>query len=132
VRAGAQRLQRMRLTRAGWGLQWLHQIRRVRDIGDGARLIIGKPGHVFGAHIQARTVIDRVDQLEDARFFSQHRFDGEQFVSFAVMRGARRADAHREHVDKPFDEIARLPRCVGRQQRADQLHEVKYAPGGFR
>ena len=45
-------------------------------------------------------------------------------MSFAVMRFARRADPHPDHVDDLLDQRARIPGRVHRQQRAHQLHEI--------
>ena len=107
--AARSALQRVRFARAGGRLQRLHQIRRGRDVGDGARLVGGQVTEIRGAHIQPRAGVGRVDHVEDALLFGDHRVHGEQLMSFAVVRVARRADAHADHVDDLLDERARIP-----------------------
>jgi hypothetical protein len=51
VRRGVQRFERVRFARAGRRLQRLHQIRRGRNVADGARLVRGQVIEVRGAHI---------------------------------------------------------------------------------
>ncbi len=85
VRGRAQRVQRVRLARAGGRLQRLHQKRRHRDGADRARLIGRQTPKVVGAHIQPRTVGGRIDHAQDALLLGDHRVDGEFLVPFAVV-----------------------------------------------
>jgi len=59
----------MGFARARGRVQRLHQKRRGRDIGDGARLIPRQPVPAGGAHVQPGAGVALVGQGEDARLF---------------------------------------------------------------
>jgi hypothetical protein len=69
--------------------------------------------------------------MSKMRLFGDHRIQGEQLVSLAVMRVARCADPHPHHVHDLLDQRARIGGCVHREQRAHQLHQVSAGKRGL-
>ena len=90
-----------------------------------ARCLVGRQiAEVVGAHIQAAAVVGLIDHAEDAFLLGDDRVEGELLVTFALVRLARRADAHTHLVDDLLDQRARVAGRVDGQLRADQLDHV--------
>ena len=91
---------------------------------DGALLIRGELAEICVAEVEAGAVVGLVDHVEDAFLLGDDRLEGELLVAFAVMRFARRADAHPDLVDDLLDELSRFAGRVDGELRADQLDHV--------